>query len=332
MLKNRQWKILEVTMLIAFIASLVYTLYPEQSKNDETNSKVTETPTPIPVASSTPIRPTPQPTPTQLDIQETQKVLKKLKEKPRNVKIDRALKPSKNKKSLRHRIPKGAIGFEVVNGKMIAFGDIVMGQAPKNYNNRFGAVRIPKPQYWDLPIPIAIDRNLPAAQKNVIKDAIGYLEDETALEFEFYNGSQSDYIYFTREEKHCYSYLGRIGGGQRIFLSPPCGGQAILHEIMHALGFIHEHSRSDRDEYMSILWGNIKPQYHLQYMKVPEYLMEPYERLSMDFKSVMIYRDGFFAKKEGLSTMRLKNDAKISPQQNGLSDQDLLLIERTYGP
>ena len=57
----------------------------------------------------------------------------------------------------------------------------------------------------------------------------------------------------------CYSSVGRKGGEQIISLGNGCldKGHAI-HEIMHTLGFFHEHSRFDRDKYIKVLWWNIQ--------------------------------------------------------------------------
>lgn len=60
----------------------------------------------------------------------------------------------------------------------------------------------------------------------------------------------------------CYSYIGRIGVGQVVSLDSTCfnGGLpgTTIHELMHAVGFFHEQSRTDRDDYVSINYPNIQ--------------------------------------------------------------------------
>ena len=57
----------------------------------------------------------------------------------------------------------------------------------------------------------------------------------------------------------CYSSIGRVGGRQVVSLHDDCKYRGkVIHEILHALGFFHEHSRSDRDRYIKVIWKNIK--------------------------------------------------------------------------
>lgn len=36
--------------------------------------------------------------------------------------------------------------------------------------------------------------------------------------------------------------------------------QVVVHEMLHNLGFFHEHTRVDRDDFVKVLWGNIIPE------------------------------------------------------------------------
>lgn len=59
----------------------------------------------------------------------------------------------------------------------------------------------------------------------------------------------------------CSSAIGMVGGTQKITLTPDCVREkgTIIHEFLHALGFFHEHSRPDRDKYITVIPENIIP-------------------------------------------------------------------------
>lgn len=58
----------------------------------------------------------------------------------------------------------------------------------------------------------------------------------------------------------CYADFGRVSGPQNVSLDDDCLSYGtVIHELMHAIGFIHEHQRNDRDYFVNILWQNILP-------------------------------------------------------------------------
>lgn len=66
-------------------------------------------------------------------------------------------------------------------------------------------------------------------------------------------------LYFSFSTNRCASLLGRVGDLQTLSLQRfGCVSYGIIqHELMHALGFYHEHTRPDRDQYIKINWENV---------------------------------------------------------------------------
>ena len=53
--------------------------------------------------------------------------------------------------------------------------------------------------------------------------------------------------------------VGRIRGKQRLSLGNGCVYTGtIIHEFLHAIGFYHEQSRPDRDQYVRVIRQNIQ--------------------------------------------------------------------------
>ncbi|CAG7716611.1 unnamed protein product, partial [Allacma fusca] len=79
---------------------------------------------------------------------------------------------------------------------------------------------------------------------------------------ELLKSGYQDHVYYDRVDDLCASAVGLQGGRQTIFMAPRCiryGHGTAIHETLHALGFYHEQSREDRDDYVTINYDNILP-------------------------------------------------------------------------
>lgn len=63
--------------------------------------------------------------------------------------------------------------------------------------------------------------------------------------------------------------MGRVPNGPtQVFMGGSCVRfYAMVHELMHAVGFEHEQSRFDRDNYITIVWQNIPQNIHYAFYK-----------------------------------------------------------------
>ncbi|KAL0850275.1 hypothetical protein ABMA28_012115 [Loxostege sticticalis] len=102
----------------------------------------------------------------------------------------------------------------------------------------------------------------------------------------------------------------------------------VVHEMLHTLGFYHMQSTYDRDDYVKIVWENIKAGTEHNFAKYTNDTVTDFG-VSYDYGSVMHYSDTAFSKNGNKTIIPLKDDAVIG-QRNGLSESDILKLHRMY--
>ncbi|XP_068506547.1 low choriolytic enzyme-like isoform X1 [Syngnathus scovelli] len=179
-------------------------------------------------------------------------------------------------------------------------------------------------------IPYEISRNFTKRLKRFIKDTLREFssgERTTCIRFVRKTEIDINYLSFV-SQNGCRSNLGQIGGGQIIDLKrDKCMRKNIVqHEVLHALGFHHEHVRYDRNDYVTIKYENIKPGAKKNFDIAPTNNMgAPY-----DYDSVMHY-NAFSASKNGQPTIVAKyRSITHFGITTEMSDNDYARLNRLY--
>ncbi|XP_050026905.1 high choriolytic enzyme 1-like [Dermacentor andersoni] len=179
----------------------------------------------------------------------------------------------------------------------------------------------------DTPPPTPASGTDPNA--TIIRNVMNEIEKRTCVRF-VKRTDQKDYVHLVSRQG-CYSYLGRNGGEQPLSLGRGClFNGSVTHELLHAVGFFHEHSRPDRDDYIDVFPENIIEAFLPNFKKIaPRHI-----RLltAFDFDSVMLYGSDSFSRGNGLPSMLAKNGDRLIAvyKKDGLSSQDVIRINTLY--
>ncbi|KAK7087398.1 zinc metalloproteinase nas-13-like [Littorina saxatilis] len=163
-------------------------------------------------------------------------------------------------------------------------------------------------------------------ERAIIQEAIWEWQNYTCLEF--IPATSGDRIIFSTGQGGCYSMLGKVGGPQAIGLSRGCVHKGVvIHEIGHAIGWIHEQARPDRDQFIRVNFNRIPTDWHDQFQKFLTSTINYYQ-VPYDYRSVMHYSGNAVASRS-IETLDPMYQTVIG-QRRGLSFRDIQLANAMY--
>ncbi|MEM7156531.1 MAG: M12 family metallopeptidase [Myxococcota bacterium] len=245
----------------------------------------------------------------------------------------------------------GPVTYEVVDGDVVMEGDMILGT-----EDEFDALHRADGltfrgvgrdnRLWSMPVKYSFANSITGAMETAIEDALDRLVDESDAQISFQECSglcAGSHIKFRFESGDgCSSNVGRVRwpGINKVNLEEACDGvngtaagqnreeSVIMHEVMHALGVYHEHSRCDRDTFVTINWGNIEDDRDHNFER---HCSNATDYGVYDYASVMHYPDTAFSTGGFTITAPNAADQALMGTRNGLSQGDRSVLIGLYG-
>ncbi|XP_067365587.1 meprin A subunit beta-like isoform X1 [Channa argus] len=183
---------------------------------------------------------------------------------------------------------------------------------------------------WTSPVPYVLGTDLEMNAKGVILRAFDQFRLKSCIDFK--PRDNEDFYISVKKLNGCFSYIGRVqSGGQILSIGQYCDSLATAeHEFLHALGFYHEQSRSDRDDYVTIQFQNIQAGYESNFAKVGSDLSTN-QSIPYNYLSVMHYPSNAFSNgKEATIITKDPNFQNLIGQRLEMSPLDVQALNLRY--
>ncbi|KAG5669405.1 hypothetical protein PVAND_017292 [Polypedilum vanderplanki] len=210
----------------------------------------------------------------------------------------------------------------------------------ENNDLRGGTGILDKSKRWTkkgtkIIVPYNLDTSsLANTQKSKIKAAMHEIESKTCIKFNLRNFEENYITFRSMPGKDCSSVVGMHGGQQFINLdkNSNCGKikGTIMHEILHALGFHHMHTHSQRDRYITFYDKNI-----FNFFNNRNYFLNDAKKVSnfntkYDFFSIMHYPPHLAGKRIIKPKKKYLSYEQFMGQRKELSEGDIERINNMY--
>ncbi|GLD58468.1 high choriolytic enzyme 1-like protein [Lates japonicus] len=176
-------------------------------------------------------------------------------------------------------------------------------------------------------IPYYIASHFSSREKAIITRGLESFSSFSCIRFRPSRSSDRDWL--SIESKNgCYSYVGRRGGKQVVSLARQgcLYHGTIQHELLHALGFNHEQTRSDRDDHIKVLLQNVQSGMEHNFRKIATLNQgTPY-----DYNSVMQYHKYAFSRNNQPTMLPIPNSNVSFGNAKEMSRNDIARLNTLY--